>query len=147
MLRTYRRAARGDKSHCKWFRSFVQQLMHNVQKCPTTVSGQATTGPRGSQDRSKQAHNSPRQAQTGPRQVKTGQDKPKTAPRQAQDRPKQAQDSPKRTQDSSQAGHDRPRQPQDRPRQAPRSDLDRIWTELWSFEITQNHSFSYGFPL
>ena len=122
--------------------SFVQQFMHNVQKCPKTVSGQAKTCPRRSQDRSKQARNSPRQAQTGPRQVKTGQDRPKTVPRQAPDRPKQAQDSPKQTQDSSQAGHDRPRQPQDRPRQAPRSDLDRI-------VVVQNHAkpqFFLWFP-
>ena len=119
---------------------FVQQFMHNVQKCPKTVSGQAKTCPRGSQDRSKQAHNRSRQATTGPRQVKTSHDRPKTAPRQAQDRPKQAQDSPKQSQDSPQAGQDSPKTGQDRPQEV-------IWTEFWSFEIGKNHSFSYGFPL
>ena len=99
----------GDKRQ-KVKASFMQHLQHNVQKCPKTVSGRAKTGPRGTQDRSRQAQDRSRQAKTGPRQVKTGQDRPKTGPRQAQDRPRQAQDSPKQTQDRFQAGQDKPRQ-------------------------------------
>ena len=132
-----------ERQKVKASRVFVQHLQHNVQKCPKTVSGRAKTGPRGTQDRSRQAQDRSRQAKTGPRQVKTGQDRPKTAPRQAQDRPKQAQDRPKQTQDSSQADQDKPSQPQedqDRPQEV-------IWTEVWSFEIGKNHNFSYGFPL
>ena len=112
----------GDRRQkVKASRVFVQHLQHNVQKCPKTVSGRST-GPRGTQDRS--------------RQVKTGQDRPQTGQDKAQDRPRQAQDTPKQTQDE-------PRQPQDRPRQAPRSDLDRI-------VVVRNHAkpqFFLWFPL
>ena len=115
-----------ERQKVKASRVFVQHLQHNVQKCPKTVSGRAKTGPRGTQDRSRQAQDRSRQAKTGPRQVKTGQDRPKTGPRQAQDRPKQAQDSPKQTHDSPQAGRDKPRQA----KTGPKPDLGRFLVVL-----------------
>ena len=44
-----------ERQKVKASRAFVQHLKHNVQKCPKTISGRAKTGPRGIQDRSRQA--------------------------------------------------------------------------------------------
>ena len=115
--RTAALQGRDEKQKANASRVLLQQIWHNVQKCPKTGLRQAMTGPRWSQDRPKRGSNRPRQTQdwakTGPRQAKT-------APRQVKTGPRQVADSPRR----AKTGQDRPKTGQDRHQ-------ERIWDDFW----------------
>ena len=74
--RTAALQGRDEKQKANASRVLLQQIWHNLEKCPKTGLRQAMTGPRWSQDRPKRGSNRPRQTQdwakTGPRQAKTG---------------------------------------------------------------------------
>ena len=95
-----------ERQKVKASRAFVQHFRHNFQKCPKTISGRAKTGPRGTQDRSRQIQD----------RFKTGQDRP----RQAQGRSRQAKTGPRQDQDRSKTDQNRPKTTQNRPKTGPR---------------------------